>query len=245
MSDLIVHRPKSIEEALELLKSGKPLAGGTRLTPGRREESELVDLQELGLDPLDIDPERIRLGSMLRLQELVEAEGGIPSALKKACRLEAGLNLRNMATVGGSVVSADGRSPLLTVLLAMQALLQFAANEEEQTLDDFLNDRRPGRLILSLELPNPEALAYEQVARSPADLPIVCACAARYSDQTCVSLGGYGPRPIMVASGEPAARAGDQSSTAYAEAGDQWASAEYRREVAGLLISRVLEEVAG
>ena len=49
MSPLQYHRPQNLEEALELLEQGVPLAGGTRLTPDLRSVKALVDLQDLDL----------------------------------------------------------------------------------------------------------------------------------------------------------------------------------------------------
>ena len=47
-----------------------------------------------------------------------------------------------------------------------------------------------------------------------------------------------------MADGDPAA-AGRAAAAAYAEAGDVWASAEYRSHVAGVLVRRLASEVAG
>lgn len=243
MTSLKYHRPKTLDEALELLKSGRPLAGGTWLTPNRRGETELVDLQRLGLDTFNVTSDQLQLGAMLRLQDLVTAEKDLPQALIKACRLEAGLNLRNMATLAGSIMAGDGRSPLLVVLLALQASLKFAAIEKQSSLDDLLNDRDQAALIIEVQMARPDRLSYDQVARSPADRPIVGVCVARHGDQISASIGGYGPRPIVIASNENPEAVEQLAASVYENAQDHWASSEYRSEVAGLLTSRLIMEV--
>lgn len=106
------HRPETMEEALTLLAQGVALAGGTHLTPVRRKISAVVDVQGLGLDQIQLDSARTQVGSALRLQQIVQNRD-LPPALRETCRLEAAWNMRNMVTVGGLLVTADARSPLL------------------------------------------------------------------------------------------------------------------------------------
>jgi len=114
-------RPKTLAEALELLERGVPLAGGAALTPRRGEKPAVIDLRELGLDNLEIQASTILIGAGLNLHKMVDAVHILPVALREVFIKEAGWNLRNMATLGGTIMSSDGRSPLLTVLLALGA----------------------------------------------------------------------------------------------------------------------------
>jgi CO/xanthine dehydrogenase FAD-binding subunit len=93
-------------------------------------------------------------------------------------------------------------------------------------------------------------LAYEQVGRSPADLPQVCAAAAFFgaAEQFRVAIGGYGRRPLLVqdsgdASPEAIERAARSAEEAYSTAGDAWASPDFRSAVAGTLVRRVVRQV--
>jgi CO/xanthine dehydrogenase FAD-binding subunit len=244
MSKLKYHRPKTLDEALDLLADGRPLAGGTRLTPDRRAQTELVDLQDLGLDYIEEEDKHFRLGAMLRLQDLTTADIELPVALINSCRLEAGLNIRNVATVGGSIMAGDGRSPFLTVLLALEASLIFAGQDKPQSLDQLLEKRDAPELLMEIQLANAEHIAFEQVARSPADRPIVCACVARYGDGFNASLGGHGRRPIMVASRAKGAGLAELAAAAFTDAEDKWASAEYRADVASRLVDRLVGKVS-
>ena len=108
----------------------------------------------------------------------------------------------------------------------------------------------PGRLMTVVHVNAPDRLAYEQVARSPADRPLVCAAAALFdrAQKVRVALGGFGSRPILVDRGEDGLegaleRAGNAAQAAYARAADAWAGAEFRSAVAGTLVRRVLSEV--
>lgn len=251
MSPLEYCRPKSLSEAVALVRHGRPLAGGTKVTPRRREIRAVVDLQDLDLDGLEFEKDDLLVGATVKLQTLVAAGDRIPMALAEACRREAGLNLRNMATLAGTIVSADGRSPIVTTLLALGTRGLLEPGDEDLSLDDLL-DRRgeglAGQLIVSFSIPWPAHLAYAQVARAPADRPLVCAAVAgpggkRSHPQYRVALGGFGSRPIViqVKKGDPEGAA-EAARSAYASAGDAWASAEYRSSVAGVLVHRLLKE---
>jgi hypothetical protein len=87
-------------------------------------------------------------------------------------------------------------------------------------------------------------LAYDFTARSPKDLPIVCAAAAQWpSGRTRLALGGYGELPLLVMDGPEPGGAREAARSAFENAGDEWSDAEYRQEAAGILAQRVVDEV--
>jgi len=247
VSPLKYVRPESIEQALEQLASGVALGGGTTLAPRRNSLETVVDLQGLGLSDLEVAGGKVVAGAGCSLQQIVEAKGTMVEALVEACRREAAWNLRNMATLAGAVLACDGRSPLTTALLAVGARAVLAGGEVID-LDDLL-DRRPlaaGTLVTALQWKTKATMRYEQVARSPADRPIV-AVAVGHTDGAAhrVVLAGFGDRPVRVARAEKALAAddvraaGEAAAEAYAQAGDAWASAEYRSHVASVLVRRL------
>ena len=259
------HRPESLEEALRLLARPVPetipLGGGTSLARVKSEDFEVVDLQALGLGQITVRGNFLEMGAMVRLQTLVESEA-ISDALRRAIRHEAPLNLRNMATVAGTLVAADGRSPFAAVMLALDAQLTLvggqppalsdvaepALNSAEGSavsLGELLllrEDLLPGALITHITIPLNVSLAYEYIARTPADLPIVCAAVAGWpSGRTRVVLGGYGASPLLAMDGPTPDGAQIAARDAYSEAGDEIASAGYRSEMAAVLVRRCLE----
>jgi CO/xanthine dehydrogenase FAD-binding subunit len=245
MTSLEYHRPQTLEEALDLLKQGVPLAGGTRLTPSLRGIQALVDLQDLGLDQIEIPGEAIVFGGTSTLQALVDNTEQLPDALVQAARLEAGWNIRNQATVAGTIVTGDGRSPLLTALLAMGAELNFAPGDDRVSLSDVLgrgSDRTGGKLITAIYAVNPDQLLYAQVARSPADRPQLCVAIGKAANEVRIALGGFGASPQVLEASEIQAAA-KEARASYAHAGDQWASAEYRSSAAATLVARLLTEM--
>jgi CO/xanthine dehydrogenase FAD-binding subunit len=246
-----VYRPKTLEEALDLLAQPGlvALGGGTLLNRPSSGATAVVDLQDLGLDTVEVKGHVLSLGATVTLAKLLELPD-LPEALRRVIRLETTYNLRHAATLAGAVLSADGRSPLVTTLLALDAVLEVmraGADVEQVNLGDVLplrGEKLRGRLVTRLTLPLNTRLAYESVARTPADLPIVCAATACWpSGRTRLALGGFGPAPLLAMDGPQAQGAEEAARSAYGDAGDEWASAEYRREMAQVLARRCVQQL--
>jgi CO/xanthine dehydrogenase FAD-binding subunit len=251
------HRPQTLEEALELLARPNtlPLGGGTVLTQSSEQSFAVVDLQALDLDKLRKVGNKLEIGATVRLQTLLESPH-TPAALKTALKLETPLNLRNMGTIAGTLVTCDGRSPFATAMLALDTKLTMAVGPTTEAglrstaigLGDFLPLRPEllrGKLITKIEIPLNMKLAFETVARTPADLPIVCAALAQWpSGRTRLALGGYGKAPILAMDGNEPSGVEEAARNAAAEATDKWASAEYRSDVGAVLAKRCLGQLS-
>lgn len=241
------HRPQTLEEALLLLQRPQPLTlpmgGGTVLNKPSDDDFAVVDLQALELDGMELRGNIFEVGSATKLQVFMDAQA-TPNGLKAAIRHEAAYNLRHMASVAGTLVAADGRSPFATAMLALDANLVWLPGEERTSLADMFFARGQasrGKLISKVEIPINMKLAYEYVARTPADQPIVCAALASWpSGRTRLALGGFGKAPVLAMDGPEAGGLEAAAASAYADAGDEWASAEYRQEIAGVLAKRCL-----
>ena len=257
------HRPDSLHTALALLARQEPrtlpLGGGTVLAqpqaslraPQLSGESSfaVVDLQALGLDTLESSGKGLTIGATVNLETLL-ARLELPAALDHAIRHEATTNLRQTATVAGTLVASDGRSPFCLVMLALDTAVEFASQaggEETLSLGELLPQRKtwlPGRLITRLTLPVKIKLAYHFVARTPADRPLVAAAAAAWpSGRTRLVLGGFGPAPILVLDGPEPGGIELAAREAYSQAGDEWADAEYRSAAAAELALRCLNDL--
>ena len=238
------HRPQTLDEALTLLTQPNtvPLGGGTLLSHGTIDSIEAVDLQLLGLNSLTRKGNELEIGASATLQELLESEH-CPEAMKSALRLEAPLNIRNAATVAGTLVTCDGRSTFATVLLAMDAKIDIRSSQIDSRISnigDYL-PLRPRGLITSITVPTNVKLAFEYVSRTPADKPIVCAALARWnSGRTRLALGGYGKSPMLGMDGTESDGVEAAARNAFHEANDDYASAAYRMDVAATLAKRCL-----
>ncbi|HSA99051.1 MAG TPA: FAD binding domain-containing protein [Anaerolineales bacterium] len=241
------HRPKTLDEALTLLTRPNvvPLGGGTLLAHPTSDSVEVVDLQALSLDTVKKQGNSLEVGATVTLQQLLESEH-CPEALKSALKLEAPLNLRNAATVAGTLVACEGRSTFAAVLLALDAKIDIRSSKDDSqvsNIGDFL-PVRPRGLITSITIPLNVKLAFDYVSRTPADKPIVCAVLAQWnSGRTRLALGGYGKSPLLAMDGTEAEGVETAARNAFHGATDEWASAGYRMDVAATLAKRCLENI--
>ncbi len=258
------HRPKTLDEALTLLSQPNrtPLGGGTLLSHLKADSVEAVDLQSLSLDTIKRQGNALEVGATVTLQQLIESEH-CPEAWRSALKLEAPLNIRNSATVAGTLVACDGRSTLATILLAMDAKLEIKSINKFELMEMEMESRPPkpevtslglgeflplrldqirGKLITSISVPLNLKSAFDYVSRTPADKPIVCAALAQWnSGRTRLALGGYGKSPMLAMDGTEAQGIETAARNTFHEATDEWASADYRMDVAATLVKRCLE----
>ena len=240
------YRPETLPKALELLKGPdtRPLGGGTLLCTLKSASVKVVDLQALGLNTLQKKGNYLEIGATATLQQLLESEH-TPKALKTTLKLEAPLNIRNAATVAGTLVAADGRSTFTAAMLALDAKLTIVNPKSEiVNLGEFLPlrpDNLHGALITAIEIPLNARLTFESVARTPTDKPIICVALASWpSGRTRLALGGYGKTPLLAMDGTETDELEAAARNAFHEATDEWASAEYRMDVAATLVKRCL-----
>jgi len=244
------HRPQTVEEALKLIGRKKiptlPMGGGTVLNRPADLRFAVADLQALGLDRIRKSGNALEIGATASLQALHDS-AHLPPLLKRIIELEANSNLRQMATIAGSLIGCDGRSPLAAALLALDAKVSLLPGEEETTLGNLLPHRNvlmhgfplAGKLITKLTLPLQPRLCWEAISRSPADRPLVGIALVRWpSGRTRLALAGWGPTPILALDGNEPGGVIEAARNAFSEAEDEWASAEYRSKMAGILANR-------
>lgn len=234
------HRPGTIADALALLAQTEGgatiLAGGTALN-GLPSQTPLdvVDLQGVGLDSIGSNGDRLEIGAMARLSDLVDSYF-VPALLQDLAKREAPNTLRNAATVGGTVAAADPESELLAGLLAFDATVSVAQynGSESIPLADLLADRsRLGLgIITSVIVEVGGDATAERTGRTPADRPIVMAVGRRADDGSLrLALTGVDSTPVLVE------RDGIDRLRPPA---DFRGSAAYRLELARVLTGRVL-----
>jgi CO/xanthine dehydrogenase FAD-binding subunit len=245
------YRPSNLEEALDLLSRDDvdiyPLGGGTRLSQSSALPIAVVDLQDLGLSDIHLRGNWLEIGATSTLQSLYDYDL-TPDPLRQAITLETNYNIRQAGTIAGTIVTADGRSTLVTALLAVESIIEFMPNEVKVALGDMLAARAAQlkkRLITKISIPLNVHLAFKYVSRSPADLPQVCVAVAKWSSgRTRVTLGGYGEVPRLVLDGPDSNGAVEAACAAYSTAGDEWASADFRQDVAATLTRRCIADLS-
>jgi CO/xanthine dehydrogenase FAD-binding subunit len=258
-------RPQTLEETLQWIARPHPLTlplgGGTVLNAPHTGEYAVADLQSLPLKSIVLRGSTLEIGATTTLQALLDFSDLQP-ALKTAIQHEATYNLRQVGTMAGTLIASDGRSPFAAAMLALDAQLALLPGDEQSNLGDVLHLRQslisnssisntqyptsflPHRLITTLILSTKTALAYQYVARTPADRPLVTVAAARWpSGRVRIVVGGWGGTPRLALDAPEAGGVEFAVRNITAEAGDQWGSAEYRQDVAVTLAKRAMEAI--
>lgn len=237
------HRPETLDEAATLVAdpNRRLLAGGTVIVPAARAVDtvgvELIDLQGLGLNRIEAvggDRERVRIGAMCRVGELLD-HPSVPDLLQVVARRELPSTLRYQATIGGSVALGPMDSVLVAGLLVHDATVEHH-DGDPQPLGPVLAAGAADRIITAVTVAVGGTGTVVATGRTPADDPIVAAVARRTSDGgTKLALTGVAPTPIEADPTDPG-RGLDPP-------GDFRGSADYRRHLAAVLARRALAQL--
>ena len=119
-------RAESLEEAWQLnqKRPNRVLGGMIWLKMENINVGTAIDLSGLGLDTIEETDDGFSIGAMVTLRQL-ELNPGLAAytdgAVRESVRHIVGVQLRNLATVGGSIYSRFGFSDVLTMFLALNA----------------------------------------------------------------------------------------------------------------------------
>ena len=266
--------PHSLDEAVALLASAnaRPLAGGHTLLlepmRSRLGAATLVDLGKVqGLNTIGFSRgDALLIGAMTTIAAIADHVGirrDLP-ALAEAASQIGDAQVRNRATLGGSLAANDPEADLTAVLLALDARLDLHGREGQRTLgmQQFITGPRqtalqPGELITGVSIPSDSGRgsAYEKI-RHPATLYALCGVAAQVSlsdgkvDSCRVAVTGATEYAVRLGGVEAALVGQEPTAEAIAAAsaavsglafrGDSFGSPEYRAHLTGVLVQRAL-----
>lgn len=238
-------RPLTIAEAEHLLhergSSAALLSGGTGLVADlerrlRPEIATVIDISHLGLCYVRAGAGLLHLGAGATLTDVLEnpvADAFADGLLARAARGEGPVNLRNAATVGGIVATAEHDSEFYAALLALDASVVTTDHEQPVMLSALTAARR---IVLEVRIATHELHGgaarggHARLTRTPADRPIVAALAVRDTNGLRIALCGVADHPVL---------AGHE----YAPYADFAGSAEYRRAMAEILAARAVDQL--
>jgi aerobic carbon-monoxide dehydrogenase medium subunit len=263
-------RAQTVDHAIELLSANqdaKILAGGHSLLPLMRlrlaRPSMLVDIGRIGdLSYVREDDDVIAIGALTRHHDVANSE-----VLQRHCPIVAYTasqigdpQVRHVGTIGGSCAHSDPASDMPAVLLALDASLTVrgagGAAREVPAAGFFKGlfepDLAENEILAEIRVPKTagRGWSYLKFHRRAQDWAVVAVAAlAPNGSPGAVALTNMGERPLRAAGVEEALAGGADPATAAARAdegtsppSDTFGSAEYRRELAKVLVRRALEE---
>jgi carbon-monoxide dehydrogenase medium subunit len=255
--------PVTVEKAVAALAppGARALSGGqgllTAMKLGRTAPTTLVDLGRIGeLSGVELLPTGgLRIGAAATLTELALAlTDSVPGfgALFSAATAIADTQIRNRATVGGSLADRHSASDLAAALLVLSGRVQVAGKPGRRTiaLSDFYTPNGPliteSEIIVSVEVPAPEKdlrTVYERTTDRATLSPVVGVAVALAGSQVRIAVTGATPWPRRILEAEAAAEPGrtvDDVGPDSRFRDDDVASAAYRAHLTRVIAARAL-----
>lgn len=238
------HRPKDLDEALQLLaehgEDAKVLAGGQSLIPVMKlrlaAPGHLVDVNRIPeLDRLEEDGDALAIGALVRHKAVERSElvrGRYP-VMAAAAPMISDPIVRNLGTVGGSLCHADPAGDWGSVMLALNAsvIVRGMAGERVLPISEFLRDTfettlEPGELLTGIRVPKPEAHSggtYLKMERKVGDFATAAvAVHLELSNgvigRAGIALTAVGPRNIQATEAEARLAGAEPTDDVFAQA---------------------------
>ena len=268
---------KSISEAVELLKKpgARILAGGTTFFEFYERDllsdvETIIDIGEAGLNYVVDEPQNYRVGAYTTLEDLRRNslfDAPQYQALKEAVQKVEPIQIRNVATIGGSLCSALPQYDPPIALWALNANVVIVGGDKERVVPankftkGFLSpDLEVGELVKEILIPKygmGVGSSYQKLGRTRFDYGIVTVATLLEVDgdevfkKASVVLGNYHEekpfRAVEVERGLIGHRASSNTISEAVGALDDTsppsaihASSEFKKELAKILVARSL-----
>ncbi len=252
------YRASSLEDAYQKLQASPKnaiLAGGLWMKKMGQSYDSLIDLSKLGLDKISETKDEVVVGSMVTQRDFEDSKivsflfAGAPAF---AVREVMGVNFRNLATIGGSIMGRYPFSDVITGLLPYDVELEFYP-AQKMNLEEYLNYKgKLNAILVAIHIKKGEGKGYfKKVKTTALDFPIVNIAVAKVNKEYRVVVGA---RPMVAArsykameylnnGGKDFAHAAELAVEELSFMDNKDASKEYRVDLAKVYVRRGLEEV--
>jgi len=176
--------PENLDECLKLLndfkENGDIVGGGVDIVWRERKELEyLIFLDKLNLNYIKSDDEKILIGAATTLDELEKIDI-LNGSFRKAIKSVATPILRNVMTVGGTIVRGYSWSDILTIFITLEGKVKiYDGDENVFSIDDFLKYKKNSKkkfILTEILLPNYKNFyhfSYIRFTRTASDIPLL------------------------------------------------------------------------
>ena len=193
--------PKTIDEAYQIANekiNNRVLGGGAFLRLAHDLTIDTaVDLSFLGLDQISETEQYFEIGAMTTLRQLETSKslnGAFENIFSKSLENIVGVQLRNIATIGGTVFAKYGFSDLITALMALETTLVFH-KKGEMTLDEYLelpraHKREAKDILVKIKImKQPIKCSFQMLRNSSSDFAIINAAVSEVSGRYKIVVG--------------------------------------------------------
>ncbi len=256
------YRASSLEDAYQKLQEDSKnvlLAGGLWIKKMGQSYNTLIDLSTLGLNKISEKENEIIVGAMVTQRDFENSpiiRGLFNDALAFSVREVMGVNFRNLATIGGSIMGRYPFSDVISGLLAYPVTLKFYP-EQEMSLEEYLNFKGKLNAILTeIHIKKVNGKGYfKKVKTTALDFPILNISISKIENKFTIVIGA---RPMVAAISKNASeyisnisnpkeedfiKASELAIEELIFMDNKDASKEYRLDLAKVYVKRGLKEV--
>lgn len=262
MYDFAYHRPKSVADAVALLKGkeeARPMSGGMTLIPTLKQRlarpSDVVDLGAVKeLAGIKVEGDNVVIGGMTRHGD-VATSADVKKAIPALADLAGHIGdpqVRNRGTMGGSVANNDPAADYPAAVVALNATV--ITNTGKHAADAFFKGLfetalGEGEIITAISFPKAEKAAYMKFPNPASRYAMVGVFVAKTASGVRVAVTGAGPCVFRVKAMEEALSKNFSSDAikdikvpADGLNSDIHGSAEYRAHLVGVMARRAVDK---
>ncbi|MBV8190643.1 MAG: xanthine dehydrogenase family protein subunit M [Alphaproteobacteria bacterium] len=261
MYDFAYHRPKSVADAVNLLKSkpeARPMSGGMTLIPTLKQRlAKPTDVVDLGsvkeLAGIKVEGDTVVIGAMTRHADVAtsaDVKRVIPALAQLAGHI-GDPQVRNRGTIGGSIANNDPAADYPAAVVALNATV--TTNTGKHGADSFFKGLfetalGDGELVTSVSFPKADKAAYMKFPNPASRYAMVGVFVAKTGNNVRVAVTGAGPCVFRVKEMEDALARSFTSDAikdikipADALNSDIHGSAEYRAHLVTVMARRAVD----
>lgn len=262
MYDFAYHRPKSVADAIALLKGNeeaRPMSGGMTLIPTLKQRlarpSDVVDLGGLKeLAGVKVEGDALVIGGMTKHGDVAtsaDVKKVIPALADLAGHI-GDPQVRNRGTMGGSVANNDPAADYPAAVVALNATV--ITNTGKHAADAFFKGLfetalGEGEIITAISFPKADKAAYMKFPNPASRYAMVGVFVAKTASGVRVAVTGAGPSVFRVKAMEEALSKNFSSDAikdikvpADGLNSDIHGSAEYRAHLVGVMARRAVDK---
>ena len=252
-------RAESLEEAWQLnqKRNNRVIGGMIWLKMENINVGTAIDLSGLGLDKIEETAEGFSIGAMVPLRQIELHEGlnaYTDGAVRESVRHIVGVQLRNLATVGGSIYSRFGFSDVLTMFLALNASVELYKGGVVP-LAEYAQRPYDRDILVRVLVPKEHSrFVYQSVRNSQTDFPVLTCAAAKLADGSIrAAIGARPGKAVLYTAAPEAGETAEEFAARFAAdvkadiktESNLRGGAEYRRHLAGVLTKRAVCRLEG
>ncbi len=257
------YRASSLEDAYRKLQEDPKnviLAGGLWIKKIGQSINTLIDISTLGLNQISETKDEVIVGSMVTQRDF-ETNKSVRNlfndSIAFATREVMGVNFRNLATIGGSIMGRYPFSDVICGLLPYDANLEFYPSQE-MSLEEYLNYKgKMNAILVAVHIKKGNGVGFfKKVKKTALDFPNINFAIAKVDGNYRIAVGA---RPMVAALAHNAMdylnklskvtdadfeKAADLACEELMFLDNKDASKEYRLDLARVYVKRGLKEVS-